>query len=237
MRSRPLFLLLLLASASLALASPSDTAAEAVTTAASEPAPAMAEPSSATSVPADGIEQAARPYCGTPEAAADFAGKLLLEGYDVIPVVRDVILACGAGAAGPEVAAAVAGRALHIKGESAGYLIDAGVLAAASEMARRQSEPVVAAASAPQEATDRDLERERLRRMMEKGLLDDAYREYIEEQRGRAEEVAPAAVPTPYSDWDTAVYATLYTLGLVSGGFYDPIIDVGADPGGSASLR
>lgn len=205
--------------------------------AASEPVRAMAEQFSPASVTVDAIEQAVKPYCGTAEDAADLAEALLLAGYDVVAVVRDVILACGAGGNAPEVAAAVASRARFVKGDPSGYLIDAGVLAAASEIARRQREPVVAVAGSPQAPADRDVQRERLQRMMEKGLLDDEYREYIDEQRRRAEEVTPAAVASPYTDWDSAVYANLFNIGLVTGGFYDPIIDVGADPGGTASLR
>ena len=72
--------------------------------------------------------------------------------------------------------------------------------------------------------------------MMQKGLLDDEYRAYIDEQRQRAEQSTPASY-APYTEWDAAVYATLFTLGLVTGGYYDTALDIGADAGGAASLR
>jgi hypothetical protein len=56
-------------------------------------------------------------------------------------------------------------------------------------------------------------------------LIDDVYRDYIEKQRAKAAGLAaPALMPDVY--W-----------GLLVGGYYDPLLDIGADAGGTASAR
>jgi hypothetical protein len=142
-----------------------------------------------------GAEDRISELCSESTDAGDLTEALLLSGLDVFTVVRDTILACGKGGSGSEVAARVATRALLIKGQTARYLIDAGVLAAAAEMERRRrAAPVGADSSAGTKTAaqaQRDLERERLERMMQKGLIDDEYRRYIDELRSLAERSFP----------------------------------------------
>lgn len=205
-------------------------------------AAALAETFKARGVQPEGLEARLVALCAESQGPGDVAEALLIAGYDVYTVVRDLILACGRGGKGGAVAAQVASRALLVKGQSSRPLIDAGVLAAAAEIERRRRDPTLARAGAPADrAPDqakRDLERERLERMMQKGLIDDEYREYIEERRRAAEDFAPALVPTgDFADDDAAIYGALYNLGLVGGGFYDDAVDPFLDPGGASSLR
>jgi hypothetical protein len=162
--------------------------------------------------------------------AGDLTEALLIDGNDVFSVVRDTIVARGKQGAGPAVAAAVATRALLIKGPTARPLIDAGVLAAAAEIERRRrAAPVLAARTGGDEAQAlalRDRERERLERMMRKGLIDDVYRGYIQEKRRQVEQT----VPLPGQD-----FQSLFIAGLVGDGYFNPDLEIGSDAGGSAS--
>jgi len=204
-----------------------------------ESAQILAERLIAEGVEAEGLEARIVGSGSGPEEAGDLTEALLLAGYDTFTVVRDVILAYGAGGESVDVAVQVAARANFVRGSSAQHLIDAGVLAAAAEIAQRQRTPVTSGGLGEESAQQarRDLERERLERMMRKGLLDDEYREYIEAQRRKAEEAVPAVVPSAYMDRDSAVYAILFTLGLVSGGYYDHVLKPGIDAGGAASAQ
>ncbi|HYN76535.1 MAG TPA: hypothetical protein VES73_01930 [Lamprocystis sp. (in: g-proteobacteria)] len=192
--------------------------------------------------PVEGLDGRIAGLCSKTTDAGDLAAALLLLGYDVYTVVRDTILACGTKGNGPAVASAVATRVLLLRGATARPLIDAGVLGAAAEIERRRREvPTVAARSGgeQQSAAVRDRERERLERMMRKGLIDDVYRDYIEEKRRQAEQTAiPENFdPSNFTPEDAAIYAVLFTEGLVGQGYFDPIIDPGSDAGGTASSQ
>jgi hypothetical protein len=170
----------------------------------------------------------------------DLTEALLLDGNDVFSVVRDTILARGKQGDAPAVAAAVATRALLVKGPTARPLIDAGVLAAAAEMERRRrAAPVLAVRAGGDEVQAqavRDRERERLERMMRKGLIDDVYRDYVEEKRRQVEQAVPPPGPDlSYADVDVAVYQSLFIAGLAGDGYFDPDIEIGSDAGGTAS--
>lgn len=197
----------------------------------------LAEGFTAEGISAEGLESRLIGSCVDSDSAGDLTEALLLAGYDVYTVVHDVILACGTSGKSVEVASQAATRALFVKGESARYLIDAAVLGAAAEIERRRRAPVMATGVQDPVAIQarRDLDRERLERMMRKGLVDDEYREYIDEQRKQAEQVVLAG--PAYSDQDAAVYAILYTLGLLAGGYYDDAMDIGVDAGGAASSQ
>jgi len=202
-----------------------------------QPAPvaALAAAFKSQGVNPDGLESRLTKLCNGPATLGDQTEALLIAGYDVFTVVRDMILACGKGGKGAEVASEVASRALLVKGLSVRHLIDAGVLAAAAEIERRRRMPAVAVGATPVDQAKRDLERERLERMMQKGLIDDEYREYIEERRREAErEVAPLP-EAGYEYGQEAIYGSLFNLGLVGGGFYDDAIDPFVDPGAPAS--
>ncbi len=154
-----------------------------------------------TEARAAGVEDRISELCSESTDTGDLTEALLLSGLDVFTVVRDTILACGKDGSGSEVAARVATRALLIKGQTARYLINAGVLAAAAEMERRRrAAPVGADSSAGTKMAaqaQRDLERERLERMMQKGLIDDEYSPYIDERRSLAERSFPE--PSSYT--------------------------------------
>ena len=190
--------------------------------------------------PVEGLDQKIAGLCAQAADPGDVAAALLLLGYDIYTVVRDTILACGTKGKGPAVASAVATRVLLLRGPSARPLIDAGVLGAAAEIERRRRQgPTVAVRSGGDQAQEvRDQERERLERMMRKGLIDDAYREYLEERRKQAERAAyPESYdPATFTPEDAAIYAILYTEGLVDGGYFDEVLGAtGSDAGGSAS--
>ncbi len=194
---------------------------------------ALAEGFKSQGVNPDGLESRLAGLCAGPNTLGDLAESLLIAGYDVFTVVRDTILACGKDGKGAEVASEVASRALLVKGPSASHLIDAGVLAAAAEIAQRRRASAVSGVAAPVDQAQRDLERERLERMMQKGLIDDEYREYIEDRRRAAEQFVP---PAAFGEGDEAIYGSLYNLGLVGGGFYDDAFDPFIDPGAASSL-
>jgi len=205
---------------------------------------ALTDRVAASDVRAEGAEARISGLCAESTEVGDLTEALLLAGFDVFTVVRDTILACGKGGAAPEVAAQVATRALLLKGRTARPLIDAGVLAAAAEIERRRRAApaggAVGAAAGPTQA-QRDLERERLERMMQKGLIDDEYRRYIEERRRFAENSYPEPYAYPgtydYGDPDVRVYGILFTEALLGGGYLDETLDQRADPGGYASAQ
>jgi len=172
------------------------------------------------------LESRLAKQCSGPTTLGDRTEALLIVGYDVFTVVRDMILACGKGGKGAEVASEVASRALLVKGLSVRHLIDAAVLAAASEIERRRRQTMLAGTAAPVDQGKRDFERERLERMMQKGLIDDEYRDYIDERRREAEREV-AALPD-YGE--EAIYNSLYNIGLVGGGFDGLIVEPPPNP-------
>lgn len=129
--------------------------------------------------------------CADVTDAGDVLEATLLAGLDVFSAVKETILACGRQGNGAEVTRQAATRALQLRGESVRYLIDGAVIAAASEIARRLTGGAPAAPD--QRQARRDLERERLERMMQKGLIDDEYRRYIDERRALVESPASPA--------------------------------------------
>ncbi len=178
----------------------------------------MAERLDAAAIPADGIEGAVVSICDGVQSAADITEALLAAGQEVFLVVRDTILACAASGDPAEIAGAVAMRASFLRGPSARHLINAGVLAAAAELELRSRAQAPVTDTADQQAA-RDLDRERLERMMQKGLLDDEYRKYIDERRSLAPPVAPEVVD-PFPFWPLL-----------------PGIYIPTGPGGSASVQ
>ena len=127
-------------------------------------------------------------------------------------------------ASGRDVVMPVASRALSVEGESARYLVDAGVLAAAAEIQSRMTSPRPAAT--PREGPsieEQELERERIERMLRKGLLDDEFRDYVKEKR---REAAAIAGPT-YTPVD------IFNLCLIGCGLTTPP----GGGGGRASLQ
>lgn len=210
----------------------------------------LADRVAASGVRAEGAEARISGLCAESGEVGDLTEALLLAGFDVFTVVRDTILACGKGGTAPDVAAQVATRALLLKGRTARPLIDAGVLAAAAEIERRRRAApaggVARAAAGPTQA-QRDLERERLERMMQKGLIDDEYRRYIDERRALAERpgadpygyTGPGSYPATYDygDPELTIYGILFTEALVGGGYLDETLDQRADPGGYASIQ
>jgi len=200
---------------------------------------ALTDRLAATGARAAGAEERISELCSESTDTGDLTEALLLSGFDVFTVVRDTILACGKDGNASGVAARVATRALLIKGPTARYLIDAGVLAAAAEIERRRRAAPVGGAPAAGATTatqaQRDLERERLERMMQKGLIDDEYRRYIDERRSLAERSFPEA--PAYAEPDEAIYGILYTQALIGGGYLDHTLDQRADPGGFASSQ
>lgn len=149
----------------------------------------------------------------------DVTEALLIAGYDVYSVVKGMVMAGGRDAVMP-----VASRAISVEGESARYLVDAGVLAAAAEIQTRMSAPRPTAA--PREGPsieEQELERERIERMLRKGLLDDEFRDYVKEKR---REAAAVAGPT-YTALD------LFSLCLIGCGLTTPP----GGGGGRASLQ
>ncbi len=124
------------------------------------------------------------PLCADTTDAGDVVEAALIAGVDVYTAVKDTILACGRQGNGADVARQVATRTLRLRGENVRYLIDGGVIAAAAVIGNRlRGDQRVAADSPPEQ---RDIERERLERMMQKGLVDDEYRRYIDERRALA---------------------------------------------------
>lgn len=138
-------------------------------------------------------EQQLVPLCADAPDAGDVLEAALIAGLDVYTAVRDTILACGRQGNAADVARAVAARALTLRGESIRYLVDGGVIAASAVIAERLKGG--ARVAADDSGQRRDLERERLERMMQKGLIDDEYRRYIDERRGLA---ATPAYPWGY---------------------------------------
>lgn len=190
--------------------------------------------------PPASLESRIAGLCSKTTDIGDLTEAQLLLGYDVFTVVRDTILACGNAGKAPELAAQVAIRARFLKGPMARPMIDAGVLAAASEMSRRMREGAsLASTGGSKPKADSDLERQRLERMMQKGLITDEYLDYIAQKRKEAEAAAPppSMDPDGYSTWDASVYQYLYTIGLVGGGYLDTVLDIGIDAGGTASSQ
>ncbi len=196
--------------------------------------------SARTDDPRAALKQRISAECPSAEDAGDITEALLVAGHDLFTAVYETILVCAAAETGAGVAASAARRAFFLRGTAPRYLIDAAVLEAAAELAerQRQSATTSVAAVAPQSAgqtPQRALEKERLRRMMEKGLIDDEYWDYVNNRRALAEAMTPPADPA--ADWDANVYNNLFTIGLVGGGGYDNWLDVTEDSGGDASAR
>ncbi|MBV5274389.1 MAG: hypothetical protein JZU52_12360 [Lamprocystis purpurea] len=196
--------------------------------------------SARTDDPRAALKQRIGAECPSAEDAGDITEALLVAGHDLFTAVYETILVCAAAETGPGVATAAARRAFFLRGAAPRYLIDAAVLEAAAEIAerQRQSATTSVAVVTPESAgpiRQRALEKERLRRMMEKGLIGDEYREYVDDRRALAEAMTPPAEPA--ADWYANVYNNLFTIGLVGGGGYDNWLDVTEDSGGDASIR
>jgi hypothetical protein len=140
--------------------------------------------------------------CPSAEDAGNITEALLVAGHDLFTAVYETILVCAAAETGPGVAAAAARRAFFLRGTAPRYLIDAAVLEAAAELAERQRQSTTTSAAvvtpeSPGQTQQRALEKERLRRMMEKGLIGDEYRDYVDDRRALAEAMTPPAAPLP----------------------------------------
>jgi len=209
-------------------AAPLDTAAE------------ITARSALTADPRAALRQSIAAECPSAEDAGNITEALLVAGHDLFTAVYETILVCAAAETGPGVAAAAARRAFFLRGTAPRYLIDAAVLEAAAEIAERQRQSATTrtAAVTPQSAgqtQQRALQKERHRRMMEKGLIGDEYSDYLDDRRALAEAMTPPSDPA--ADWYANVYNTLFTIGLVGGGGYDNWLDVTEDSGGEASAQ